>query len=355
MSAILITGGAGFIGANFVRRWRATHPQDEVLVLDALTYAGHRESIEDVADVELIVGDIGDFKLVSSLLLDRNIDRIVHFAAESHVDRSIHGPDIFIATNVMGTLNLLKSAKKAWLDSGTGRPHRFHHISTDEVYGSLAPDAPAFREDTPYAPNSPYSASKAGSDHIVRAYHSTYGLDVTTSNCSNNYGPYQLPEKLIPLFLTNALHGKGLPIYGDGQHRRDWLHVSDHCRAIESIIDHASAGETYNIGGGAELANLDLIDRLCTVMDRAFAADPSLAEAFPAAAAAKGDPTASLKTHIEDRLGHDRRYAVDDSKLVKDLGFERAYTIDDGLEQTVRWYLDNAAWWRAVSAQQKMD
>ena len=352
MSAALITGGAGFIGANFVRHWRATHPEDEILVLDALTYAGNRESLAGVENVELIVGDIRDFTLVTKLLNDRSIDRIVHFAAESDVDRSIREPDIFVETNVMGTLSLLKAAKQAWLDHGSGRPHRYHHISTDEVYGSLAPDAAPFCEDTPYAPNSPYSASKAGSDHLVRAYHQTYGLDVTTSNCSNNYGPYQHPEKLIPLFLINALHGRPLPIYGDGEHRRDWLHVSDHCRAIEAIVEGGTAGQVYNVGGDSELGNLDLIDRLCATIDRAFAEDERLAKAFPDSAAAKGQSSASLKTHIEDRLGHDRRYAIDDSKIAAELSFKRTHSIDDGLEQTVRWYLDNADWWRTVSARQ---
>lgn len=352
MSAVLITGGAGFIGANFVRHWRASHPDDQILILDALTYAGNRESVAGVENIELIIGDIRDFTLVSGLLNERAIDRIVHFAAESDVDRSIDGPEIFVETNVMGTLNLLKAAKKAWLDCGSGRPHRFHHISTDEVYGSLASDAAPFREDTAYAPNSPYSASKAGSDHLVRAYHQTYGLDVTTSNCSNNYGSYQHPEKLIPLFLINALHGRPLPIYGDGEQRRDWLHVSDHCRAIEAIVERGTPGQVYNVGGDSELANLDLIDRLCATIDRAFEDDVQLAKAFPDSAAAKGQSSASLKTHIEDRLGHDRRYAIDDSKIAAELGFTRVHSIDDGLEQTVRWYLDNADWWRSVSARQ---
>ncbi|MGP1283915.1 MAG: dTDP-glucose 4,6-dehydratase [Parasphingopyxis sp.] len=352
MSVILVTGGAGFIGANFVRHWRATHPADAVVVLDALTYAGNRESLDGIDGVELVEGDIRDFDLARKLLAEREIDRLVHFAAESHVDRSIHGPDIFIETNVLGTLSLLKAAKAVWLDTGSGRPHRFHHVSTDEVYGTLGPDDPGFSETTPYAPNSPYSASKASSDHIVRAYHETYGLDVTTSNCSNNYGPFQYPEKLIPLFLINALHGKALPIYGDGMQRRDWLHVGDHCRAIQAVVEDGKSGEVYNVGGGAELPNLELIDRICATVDRLFETDPGLAERFPEAPAARGRPSDSLKSHVEDRLGHDRRYAIDDSKIAAELGCRPVRSIDEGLEETVRWYLANEAWWRAVMARQ---
>ncbi|QLC24020.1 dTDP-glucose 4,6-dehydratase [Parasphingopyxis algicola] len=352
MSAILVTGGAGFIGANFVRHWRATHPADEIVILDALTYAGHRENLDGIGGVELVEGDIRDFELVQKLLAGRNVGRIAHFAAESHVDRSIHGPDIFIETNVLGTLSVLKAAKAVWLDTGSGRAHRFHHISTDEVYGSLGPDDPAFREISRYAPNSPYAASKAGADHLVRAFHATYGLDTTISNCSNNYGPFQSPEKLIPLFLINALHGEALPIYGDGMQRRDWLHVGDHCRAIQAVIEDGKSGDVYNVGGGAELPNLELIDRICATVDRLFETDPSLAERFPEAPAAKGLPSASLKSHVEDRLGHDRRYAIDDSKIAAELGCRPVRSIDEGLEETVRWYLDNETWWRAVMVPQ---
>jgi dTDP-glucose 4,6-dehydratase len=350
MSAILITGGAGFIGANFVRHWRTRKPNDEIVVLDALTYAGNRESLDGVEGIAFVEGDIRDFELVRGLLVERGIDRLVHFAAESHVDRSIHGPDIFIETNVLGTLSLLKAAKAVWLDKGSGRPHRFHHISTDEVYGTLAPDDPAFSETTPYAPNSPYSASKAGSDHLVRAYHHTYDLEVTTSNCSNNYGPFQYPEKLIPLFLINALHGRDLPIYGDGMQRRDWLHVGDHCAAIELILESGLVGEVYNVGGGAELPNMELIDRICAAVDRAFSTDPSLAQRFPDAPAARGEPTASLKTHVTDRPGHDRRYAIDERKIARELGYRPAHSIGDGLAETVAWYLANEPWWRAIMA-----
>lgn len=349
MNTILITGGAGFIGANFVRHWRAFHPEDEVTVLDALTYAGNRESLDGVDGIEFIEGDIRDFDLVLRLLGARRIDRIVHFAAESHVDRSIAGPDIFIDTNVLGTLSLLKAAKAVWLDAGGGRPHRFHHVSTDEVYGSLGTDDPGFSETTPYAPNSPYAASKAASDHLVRAYHHTYGLDVTTSNCSNNYGPYQYPEKLIPLFILNALHGKVLPIYGDGKQRRDWLHVADHCMAIDLVISGGRTGEVYNIGGGAELSNLSVIDKICTAVDSAFETRDDIDEAFPDAVTALGKPTGTLKAHVEDRLGHDRRYAIDDRKIVSELSYSPARNFEQGLAETIDWYLNNRSWWRSVS------
>lgn len=344
MASLLVTGGAGFIGANFVHHRRAAHPDDALVVLDLLTYAGNPASI---AGTELVVGDIGDTGLVERLLAERGIDTIVHFAAESHVDRSISGPDAFIETNVMGTHSLLKAARSVWL-AGSGRPHRFHHVSTDEVYGSLGPDDPAFSETTPYAPNSPYSASKAGSDHLVRAYHHTFGLETTTSNCSNNYGPYQFPEKLIPLFLLNCLHGRPLPIYGDGMNVRDWLHVADHCAGIEAVLQRGRVGETYNIGGGAELPNLAVIDRVCALIDQAFAADPALAARFPDAPAAKGTPTASLKTFVTDRAGHDRRYAIDETKARGELGYAPQRTFDEGLAQTLAWYLANEDWWRPL-------
>ena len=250
MTNLLVTGGAGFIGANFVHYWRQHHPQDGVVVLDALTYAGNRANLDGLNSFEFVHGDIRDTALVEKLLSDHDIGTIVHFAAESHVDRSIHGPAAFVDTNVIGTLSLLMAARAAWL-SGSAVPHRFHHVSTDEVYGTLGPNDPAFSETTAYAPNSPYSASKAASDHLVRAWHHTYGLQVTTSNCSNNYGPFQFPEKLIPLFLINALHGRPLPIYGDGMQIRDWLHVEDHCRGIEATLLKGRVGETYNIGSGA--------------------------------------------------------------------------------------------------------
>ncbi len=343
---LLVTGGAGFIGANFVRYWRDAYPSDAITVLDALTYAGNRRSLDGV-DVDFVHGDIGDTALVESLLTERSIDSLVHFAAESHVDRSIHGPDAFIETNILGTHSLLKAARTVWL-GGSGRPHRFHHVSTDEVYGSLGPDDAAFSETTQYAPNSPYSASKAASDHLVRAYHHTYGLAVTTSNCSNNYGPYQFPEKLIPLFLINALHGRPLPIYGDGMQIRDWLHVDDHCRGIAAVIAKGRVGETYNIGGGAELPNLTVIDTLCSAVDAAFAADPMLATRFPDAPAARGVATASLKTTVTDRPGHDRRYAIDERRARDELGYSPQRTFAQGFASTLGWYLVNETWWRTI-------
>jgi dTDP-glucose 4,6-dehydratase len=347
MTNLLVTGGAGFIGANFVHYWRQHHPQDGVVVLDALTYAGNRANLDGLNSVEFVHGDIRDTAMVEKLLADHAIDTIVHFAAESHVDRSIHGPAAFVDTNVIGTLSLLMAARAAWL-SGSGVPHRFHHVSTDEVYGTLGPNDPAFSETTAYAPNSPYSASKAASDHLVRAWHHTYGLQVTTSNCSNNYGPYQFPEKLIPLFLINALHGRPLPIYGDGMQIRDWLHVEDHCRGIEATLLKGRVGETYNIGGGAELPNLTVIETLCAAVDAAFAADPGLAARFPDSPAAKGLPTASLKTFVTDRPGHDRRYAIDETKARAELGYAPARTFDQGFAETLHWYLANEGWWRAV-------
>jgi dTDP-glucose 4,6-dehydratase len=347
LANLLVTGGAGFIGGNFMHYWRARHPGDRLVVLDALTYAGNRSTIADVQDLELVVGNICDTALVEKLLREHAIDTLVHFAAESHVDRSISAPDAFIETNVVGTHSLLKAARAVWLE-GSGQPHRFHHVSTDEVYGSLGPDDPAFSETTAYAPNSPYSASKAGSDHLVRAYHHTFGLHVTTSNCSNNYGPYQYPEKLIPLFLINALSGKSLPIYGDGMNVRDWLHVEDHCRGIEAVIQRGVAGETYNIGGGQELPNLMVIEEICKGVDAAFAADPALAQRYPDAPAAKGQPTASLKTFVEDRKGHDRRYAIDETKSREELGYAPSRDFAEGFAQTLAWYLANEGWWRPL-------
>ena len=348
MANLLVTGGAGFIGANFIHHWAAQHPDDEVTALDALTYAGNPANLDGLNSVDLIEGDICDTALVEKLLAERRIDTIVHFAAESHVDRSITGPDAFVTTNVIGTHSLLKAARKLWLDRGTGQPHRFHHVSTDEVYGSLGPADPAFSETTPYAPNSPYSASKAGSDHLVRAYHHTYGLEVTTSNCSNNYGPFQFPEKLIPLFLLNCLYGRNLPIYGDGMNVRDWLHVEDHCHGIEKVLLAGRPGETYNIGGGQELPNLQVIEEVCATVDRAFAADPALAARFPDAPAAGGKPSASLKTFVTDRAGHDRRYAIDETKARGELGYAPRRTFAEGFAQTLAWYLANEGWWRPL-------
>lgn len=348
MANLIVTGGAGFIGANFVRHWRKISPNDGIVVLDALTYAGNPANIANVPDVTLVEGDICDTALVSKLLADHAVDTIVHFAAESHVDRSITGPDAFVTTNVVGTHSLLKAAKTAWLDKGTGMPHRFHHVSTDEVYGTLEADDPAFSETTPYAPNSPYSASKAGSDHLVRAYQHTYGLETTTSNCSNNYGPYQFPEKLIPLFTLNALSGRKLPIYGDGMNVRDWLHVEDHCVGIERILRDGRVGETYNVGGGQELPNIEVIREICRGVDAAFAQNPGLADRFPDAPAAQGRSSEELMTYVEDRKGHDRRYAIDETKIRSELGYAPARDFSQGFAETLHWYLDNENWWQPL-------
>lgn len=348
MPNILITGGAGFIGGNFVRHWAVQHPGDALVVLDALTYAGNRSTIEGVEQADLIQGNILDTELVMQILRERSIDTIVHFAAETHVDRSIVGPDEFIQTNVVGTYSLLEAARTTWLDSGSGKTHRFHHISTDEVYGTLGPDDPAFTEQTPYAPNSPYSASKAASDHLVRSYHHTYGLETTTTLCSNNYGPYQYPEKLIPFFIINALHGKPLPIYGDGLQVRDWLHVSDHCAAIEACLERGQGGGSYNIGGGHEESNIVMANHICSAIDAAFEKDGALAGRFPNAPSARGEKTASLLEHVTDRPGHDRRYAIDSTYAGEQIGFQPQVDFASGLAETVEWYLANRSWWSDV-------
>ncbi len=297
MASLLVTGGAGFIGANFVHHWVRQHPGDTVVVLDALTYAGNLASLEPVKGhrgFTFVHGDIRTPGLAERLLREHEVTLLVHFAAESHVDRSIVGPDAFIETNVVGTHELLKAARQVWMEDGRGgEGKRFHHVSTDEVYGSLGPDDPAFHEDTPYAPNSPYAASKAASDHLVRAYHHTYGLPITTSNCSNNYGPYHFPEKLIPLMLVNAVEGRPLPVYGDGLNVRDWLYVEDHCRALELVAMKGRLGETYNVGGRNEWKNIDIVRLLCRLVDEAFAGDPGLGSRFPIGA---GRPTGRRPT-----------------------------------------------------------
>ena len=351
MPRLLVTGGAGFIGSNFVQYWLNEHAGDRVVVLDALTYAGNLANLQQARErreFRFVHGDICDTDLVEHLLREEELDTIVHFAAESHVDRSITGPDAFIRTNVTGTHSLLKAARKIWLQSGRAASHRLQHVSTDEVYGSLGPDDPAFSENTPYAPNSPYSASKAASDHLVRAYHHTYGLNVVTSNCSNNYGPYQFPEKLIPLAVVNILEGRPLPIYGDGRNIRDWLHVSDHCRALDLALRCEKGGAVYNVGGRSESENLSLVGRLCAIADREFRADPALCSRFPASPAARGARTDELISFVKDRPGHDRRYAIDCSKMERDLRFTPRFTLDAGLAQTFAWYVQNEAWWRSV-------
>jgi dTDP-glucose 4,6-dehydratase len=351
MSKLLVTGGAGFIGSNFVHFWLARHPDDSLVVLDALTYAGNRANLAPALGnprLDLVIGNICDGPKVEDLLRRERIDTIVHFAAESHVDRSIHGPDAFIETNVVGTHTLLAAARKVWISEATMGQHRFHHVSTDEVYGSLAPDDPGFSETTAYAPNSLYSASKAASDHLVRAYHHTYGLKVTTSNCSNNYGPYHFPEKLIPLMIVNILHGRPLPVYGDGRNVRDWLHVSDHCHAIELILSGGRVGEVYNIGGGSECENIHLVKTLCRTIDEKFARQPGLSQAYPQCPAAVGREAATLITYVTDRPGHDRRYAIDCRKIEGELGYRAAVTLENGLRDTVDWYLANSHWWQGV-------
>ena len=352
MSNLLVTGGAGFIGANFVHYWMKTYPQDKVVVLDALTYAGNKANLDPVAGNPNFVfnhGNICDTALVETLLKEHRINTLVHFAAESHVDRSITGPDAFIETNIIGTHSLLKAAKKIWLDEGLNREgHRFHHVSTDEVYGTLGPNDPAFSEVTPYAPNSPYSASKAASDHLVRAYHHTYGLNVTTSNCSNNYGPYHFPEKLIPLVITNILNDKPLPIYGDGQQIRDWLYVEDHARGIELVIKEGRLGECYNIGGINEWANIDIVNLICKMMDSAFEKDPQLAVRFPKASKAIQGNSADLIAYVQDRAGHDRRYAINPEKSNRELGYKPKETFTTGIRKTLDWYLRSERWWCSV-------
>lgn len=333
---LLVTGGAGFIGTNFVHYWLNKYPHTHVVVLDALTYAGRRENLQvfaTQANFRFVQGDILDQELVENLLLNENLDTIVHFAAESHVDRSIYGPDAFFRTNIDGTHSLLKAAKKAWLEEKPGFAHRFHHISTDEVYGTLSPTDPAFTETTPYAPNSPYAASKASSDHIVRAYHHTYGLQTTTSNCSNNYGPYQYPEKLIPLAISRLLQGQPVPIYGDGQQIRDWLYVEDHNRGIDLILHKGKVGETYNIGGNNEQANLNLVHELCALLD----------ERFPDSEHA---PHHQHITYVTDRPGHDRRYAIDNRKICRELGYQPQETFQSGLAKTLDWYLQRPTFWQ---------
>ena len=354
---LLITGGAGFIGANFVYYWLKQHSADQLVVLDALTYAGNLASLDAARQYDnfrFVKGDIRDQTLVEQLLREHGIDTIVHFAAESHVDRSIHGPDPLIDTNVVGTHSLLKAAKSVWLDSSLSpqssvlKPRRFHHVSTDEVYGSLGPDDPPFSETTPYAPNSPYSASKAASDHLVRAYHHTYGLPVTTSNCSNNYGPYQFPEKLIPLIIINILHGKPLPIYGDGLNIRDWLYVEDHCRGIDLVLSHGRLGEVYNIGGNNEWSNIDIVRLVCRLVDERLQADPPLLKRFADTPAARGSEAQSLITFVKDRPGHDRRYAIEAEKCRVELGYEPLESFETGIARTISWYLENEAWWQQV-------
>jgi len=346
---LLITGGAGFIGSNFVHHWLANSREGKVVVLDALTYAGNIANLEDLkADSRYVFvrGDICDEPAVRALLLQYQIDTLVHFAAESHVDRSILGPDDFIRTNVVGTHSLLKAAKALWIDQKTVPSHRFHHVSTDEVYGSLGPNDAPFHEKSPYAPNSPYSASKAGSDHLVRAYHETYGLNTTVTNCSNNYGPYHFPEKLIPLTIVNILLGKPLPVYGDGLQIRDWLHVEDHCVAIALSLRKGEPGAVYNIGGSSETTNVHIVRTLCDLVDQELSAHSEYRGSFPASPIFNGKRAVQLISHVRDRPGHDRRYAINHSKARRDLGYSPARDLKSGLASTVDWYLRHVKWWQ---------
>jgi dTDP-glucose 4,6-dehydratase len=348
MPRLLVTGGAGFIGSNFVHFWLGRHPQDRVVVLDALTYASNLRSLDAARErpgFRFEHGDIRDQELVERLLFDERLDTIVHFAAESHVDRSIAEPDAFFDVNLIGTHCLLKAARSTWLETTNPVAHRFHHVSTDEVYGDLGTDEPAISEAAPYAPNSPYGASKAAADHAVRAYWKTYGLEMTISNCSNNYGPFQYPEKLIPLAIVNLLQGRKIPIYGDGSNVRDWLYVIDHCQGIERILLRGRAGRTYNIGGDCERSNLELIDELCRLVDQAFAQDPSLTARFPDAWCSRGASSRDAIDFVKDRPGHDRRYAIDSGRIRTELDFVPETGFESGLRATLRWYLGNASWW----------
>lgn len=339
---LLVTGGAGFIGANFVHHWCQAYPDDRVVVLDALTYAGNRRNLADLSGGEnfrFVQGDICDRSSIDDLLKTENIDIIAHFAAESHVDRSILAPGAFVQTNVVGTFTLLEAFRQHWQFQQKPDNYRFLHVSTDEVYGSLSPEDPAFSETTPYAPNSPYSASKAGSNHLVRAYYHTYGLPTIITNCSNNYGSYQFPEKLIPLMCINTLIGKPLPVYGDGKNVRDWLYVGDHCSALDVVIHRGTPGETYNIGGNNEVENINLVQMLCQLMDE-------LAPNLPV------HPSHKLITFVKDRLGHDRRYAINSSKLQNQLGWKPSVTVEEGLRLTVEWYLTHCDWWEPLLSEE---
>ncbi len=338
---ILVTGGAGFIGSNFVLDW-LNGSEEPVVNLDKLTYAGNLHNLHSVQGDErhiFVQGDIGDRALLDKLLAEHKPRAIVHFAAESHVDRSIHGPEDFIQTNVVGTLRLLEAARAYWngLEGEAKSGFRFLHVSTDEVYGSLEKTDPAFTETHNFEPNSPYSASKAASDHLVRAWYHTYGLPVLTTNCSNNYGPYHFPEKLIPLMIVNALAGKSLPVYGDGMQIRDWLYVKDHCSAIRRVLQGGQLGETYNVGGWNEMPNIEIVQRVCSLLDQLRPR-------------ADGKRYAEQITYVKDRPGHDRRYAIDARKLEKELGWKPAETFDSGIEKTVQWYLDNQEWVQQVQS-----
>ena len=346
MRKMLVTGGAGFIGSNFVRHMRGKYGGDRTVVLDKLTYAGNLENLKGLAEdpnFYFVKGGIEDLSLLDALFEKEGIDTVVNFAAESHVDRSITGPGEFIETNVIGTFTLLEVARKHWLtDKKSAEGKLFLHVSTDEVYGSLGQTG-WFTETTPYQPNSPYSASKAASDHLVRAYHHTYALPAITTNCSNNYGPYQFPEKLIPLMIINALEGRELPVYGDGKNVRDWLYVADHCRGIETAMEKGRLGETYNIGGGNEQRNIDIVRLVCSIVDEKVSSSKELKKLYPYGGRREG-----LIRFVTDRPGHDRRYAIDSSKIETELGWRPETTFEQGLSSTIAWYIANRPWWEKI-------
>jgi dTDP-glucose 4,6-dehydratase len=351
MHSVLITGGAGFIGQNLVHAWRAARPADRLTIVDAMTYAANVRSLEPLiagGSIAFVKGDIGDAQLMQRLFQEKSFSRVAHLAAESHVDRSISDPQAFLQTNVLGTATLLKTALDYWREAAMLGTARFLHVSTDEVYGSLGPQEPAFTESSPYRPNSPYAASKASSDHLVRAYVATYGMPALITNCSNNYGPYQHPEKLIPLMIIHALEGKPLPVYGDGSNVRDWLHVSDHCDALISVMERGRPGETYNVGGGNERNNREVVGLICASIDSAFSSDALLRSRFPSCPAAKGSSCHELITFVTDRPGHDHRYAIDSAKLARETGSQCKVGFENGLRQTVQWYLEQEPWWRDV-------
>ena len=337
MKTILVTGGCGFIGSNFIRLALESLPDASIINLDKLTYAGNLNNLADITDsprYHLVKGDICDKKTIDSLFAQHKIDTIVHFAAESHVDRSITGPDEFIHTNINGTFTLLEAARQAW-QSPADKTCRFLHVSTDEVYGSLG-ETGAFTEETPYDPRSPYSASKAASDHLASAYYHTYNFPVLITNCSNNYGPYQFPEKLIPLIINNALNGIELPVYGDGKNIRDWLYVEDHCQAILQVLQQGRIGETYNIGGNSEKQNIEVVQTICNILDEKTGLLPS------------GKPRTDLITYVKDRAGHDRRYAIDATKIKNELGWQPTINFENGIKATIDWYLQNSTWIKTI-------
>lgn len=342
MRNVLVTGGCGFIGSNFIRHTLQHHPDDYIVNLDKLTYAGNPTNLKDIEKnprYRFVKGDICDTNLVAGIFAKEQIDTVVHFAAESHVDRSITGPAEFVRTNIFGTFNLLEAARGAWLKQtadASNKSYRFLHVSTDEVYGSLG-ETGAFQETTPYDPRSPYSASKASSDHLVSAYYHTYGLPALITNCSNNYGPYQFPEKLIPLIINNALQGKSLPVYGDGKNIRDWLYVIDHCEAILTVLQKGKLGETYNIGGNSEKQNIEIVHTICDILDKETGLLP------------EGKSRRSLITYVKDRAGHDRRYAIDATKIRTDLGWKPRVSFADGMKKTIEWYLNNKSWIASVT------